>query len=59
MNLLTTAQVADRLGVTGTTVRNLVRSEKLTAFGKLPSSTGSYLFDESEVERYLAAKDAA
>lgn len=58
MDLLTTAQVAGRLKVTPTTVRNLVAAGKLTPHGKLPTPTGSYLFAAPEVDRYLASTEA-
>lgn len=59
MELLTTAQVARRLDVTPTTVRNLVAAGKITSRGKLPTSTGSYLFETAEIERYEASLEAA
>lgn len=59
MELLTTAQVARRLDVTTTTVRNLVLAGKISAHGKLPTSTGSYLFEAAEVARYVATLEKA
>lgn len=57
--LLTTSQVARKLGRTTTTVLNHVKAGRLQPAVKLPTETGAYLFDPAEVERYLQAEGAA
>ncbi len=54
MGLLTTAQAAEQLGVTGQAVRNWVRDGKLRTAHESPAG---YLFREADIVR-LAAKRA-
>lgn len=58
-DLLTTADVAERLGVSVYHVSRLVRDGKLTPAHQLPGATGARLFTEAEVDRFLAARKAA
>lgn len=58
-DLLTTADVADRLEVSVYHVSRLVRDGKLTPAHQLPGTTGARLFDEAEVDRFLTARKAA
>lgn len=51
-DLLTTKQVADRLGVTVKTVHRWVETGKLAQAAKLGEKTGARLFDPSEVGRF-------
>ena len=57
--LLTTAEVAARLKCTPQTVLNYVRSGRLRHAGKLPASTGTYLFDPAVVDAFLAPEPEA
>ena len=58
MNNLTSAQVAERLGVSVKTVHRMVLAEDLRPAAKLPGRTGAYLFDPADVE-VLARRSAA
>lgn len=49
---LTTAQVAERLGVSGETVRRAVNAGHLRPAYKFPGLHGIYLFTDEEVTRY-------
>lgn len=51
VNLITTAQVAKRLGRDVTTVHQMARDGRITPAGKLPGETGAYLFEPAEVDR--------
>lgn len=56
--LLTTAEVAARVGRTRTTVIEWVKAGRLKPTRKLPTSTGAYLFSEravAKLEKELAA----
>ena len=50
-NLMTTAQVAERLGKSVRTVGRLVASETLRVELTLPGKTGARLYHPAEVER--------
>ncbi len=58
-DLLTTADVAERTGITVHHVSRLVREGKLTPAHQLPGATGARLFDEAEVDRFLAERAEA
>lgn len=53
-DLLTTAQAADLLGVRTQTVINHVNAGRLVPVTKLPTSTGTYLFNPTDVEALLS-----
>ena len=59
MKLLTTAEVAERLGRTARTVVRLVEAGDLTPVTKTPGIRGAYLFAERDVTRYLTKRDRA
>lgn len=50
--LLTTRQVAVRKGVSVWTVRRWVEAGRLEPEGKVPFTTGSYLFDPATVDAF-------
>jgi Helix-turn-helix domain len=52
--LITTANVADRLGCDVRTVHRMVRTRRLTPVQKLPGRTGSYVFSPTDVDALLA-----
>jgi excisionase family DNA binding protein len=52
--LQTTAQVAERLGLTPRTIARMVDDGRITAATKLPGERGAYLFDPAEVDRVAA-----
>jgi len=54
--LLTTAEVARRLGVVRWTVCRLVAEGRLVPAGKLPGPNGAYLFTEEAVAGYLGRR---
>lgn len=56
--LLSTAEVAARLGCTTATVRNYVAAGRLKPAQKVPTPTGTYLFTEAAVRRLEAARAA-
>ena len=58
MDNLTSAQVAERLGVSVKTVHRMVLAEDLRPAAKLPGRTGAYLFDPADIET-LARRTAA
>lgn len=55
--LLTTREVAERLGIAMCTVTWRVRTGRMTAVHQLPGS-GSYLFDAKEIEE-IAKRDTS
>ena len=60
--LLTTAEVADLLGVSVATVNRHARSGQLRADAQMPGSKGARLFHPSEVARFrsdMAAEAAS
>lgn len=57
-DLLTTAQVADLLGVTVATVNRWALLGKATPVRKLPGPTGAYLYERAEVDALVAARAA-
>lgn len=57
--LLTTAEVAQRLGVDVRTVHRMVASGRLTPVQKLPGRTGSYVFSAAAVEAVAPEREAS
>lgn len=57
-DLITTAQAAEILGVTISTINRDVLLGRLTAHQKLPGRTGAYLFDRKVIEKAAAAREA-
>lgn len=55
--MLTTSQVAARLGISRNTVLQRVTYGRLTPTTQLPGRTGAYLFDAEQVEA-AAERDA-
>lgn len=56
--LMTSSQVAARLGVSVRTVHRLATSGELAAGLKLPGPNGAFLFDEDAVEQFAQQRDA-
>lgn len=56
IQLLTTAQVAERLGKTPRTVQRMVAAGVLIPFATLPGKTGAHLFKPDDVERLRESK---
>lgn len=56
---LTTAEVAERLGLTPAAVSYRVRHGQLTPAAKAPGVRGAYLFDPDEVDRLLEQRKAS
>lgn len=50
MNLLTTSDVADRLGVSISTVLCMVDAGTLTPALKAPGKRGAYMFDRTAID---------
>lgn len=57
--LLTTRNVADRLGVTVRQVHTLIANGHLTPVSRLDPPTGTYFFAEAEVDRFAATRAEA
>lgn len=57
--LITTAQVAERLGKTPRTVQRMVASGALVPAATFPGKTGANLFDPSDIDRLLQTEPAA
>jgi excisionase family DNA binding protein len=57
---MTTAEVAERLGLNTRTISRMVRDGRLPATVKFPGLRGPYLFDRQVVEMYARqlAKEA-
>ena len=51
--VLTSSQVAEKLGKSKRTIQRMADKGELEAFGKLPGPNGAYLFDPKVVEEYL------
>lgn len=51
MDLITTAQAADRLGVSLRTFHRLHAADEIQHVAKLPGKTGSYLFNPAAVDK--------
>lgn len=56
--LLTSAEAADRLGISRMTVNRRVRSGDIPAAGRLPGRTGAWLFDPAVIDNLKAQADA-
>lgn len=54
--LLTTAQVAQRLGVTAYSVNRYVREGRLSVDMQLPGDKGARLYHPAEIERFAATQ---
>lgn len=59
LDLLSTSQAADVLGVTVKTVNQWAAEERLRVALKLPGTRGAHLFERSEVERLAADRAKA
>lgn len=59
MKQLTTAEVANRLGVTVSTVNRMVTRGEIEPAVQFPGRTGARLFTEDEVERVEHARNTA
>jgi len=57
--LLTTSQVAERLGISRNTVLQRVSYGRLTPSAQLPGRTGAFLFDAEQIEAAAEQRDAA
>ena len=57
--LLTTSEVADKLGVDRSWVTRLVASGRLVPAMRLPGRTGALLFDPADVDAMLTTRDDA
>lgn len=57
--LLTSPEVAHRLGCSTRTVHRLVTSNHLIPAQKLPGPNGAFLFDAAVVEMYARQRSAA
>jgi len=55
---LTTAQVAEQLGITPLAVRGLIKRGHFPNWRKLPGKTATYLILCSDLEQYLAEREA-
>lgn len=55
---LTTAQVAEQLGITPLAVRGLIKRGHFPNFRKLPAFNGTYLIPLSDLENYLPIREA-
>lgn len=55
--LLTSPQVALRLGCSTRTVHRLVTSNDLIPAHRLPGPNGAFLFDSADVEAYCQQRD--
>jgi len=55
---LTTAQIADRLGITPLAVRGLIKRGHFPNVRKLPAANATYLIPYSDFENYLAVREA-
>ena len=57
--ILTTRAVAERLGVTVSTVARWANAGRLEPMHRTPGLRGQFLFTREEVERYAAEMDGA
>lgn len=56
--LLTSTEVAERLGIARQTVAWRVARDQLTPVQKLPGRNGAYLFDAEQIEALAAERTA-
>lgn len=54
--LLSTAETAERLGVSVSTVTRLAESGRLPIAHRMPGRTGAMLFDQADVDRLATAE---
>lgn len=57
--LLSTAEVAARLGVHHATVARMVLDGRLSARHRAPGPRGAFLFDPAEVDRFAETRNKA
>ena len=55
---LTTAEVAEKLGIKPVSVWGLIKRSRFPNAHKLPGKTSTYLIPYSDVENYLAVREA-
>lgn len=55
---LTTAEVAEQLGITPLAVRGLIKRGHFPNFRKLPAANATYLIPYSDFESYLVVREA-
>jgi len=55
---LTTAEVAEKLGITSLAVQGLIKRGHFPNVRKLPGKTTTYLIPYSDFESYLAVREA-
>ncbi len=55
---LTTSEVAERLGIMPISVRGLIKRGHFPNKRKLPGKTSTYLIPNSDVEQYIAEREA-
>ena len=55
---LTTAQVAEQLGITSLAVRGLIKRGRFPNAHKLPAFNATYLIPLSDLENYLPVREA-
>lgn len=56
VTLVSTAEVAQRLGVDVRTVHRMVSEGTLTPAAKLPGKTGAYVFDPADIEALVESR---
>jgi excisionase family DNA binding protein len=54
VHLLSTSEVAERLGWSRAKVKRAAKDGRLPIAGKMPGETGAYLFDSDDIERFAA-----
>lgn len=54
MNLLSTAEAAERIGVSVRTLNRMAEDGRIVPAAKAPGLRGGYLYDPAEVERVAA-----
>lgn len=59
LDLLSTAEAADMIGVAVATINRWAAKGKLPIAHKLPGDTGAHLYDRSDVEVLLADQGSA
>ena len=59
MDLLSTAEAAERIGVSVRTLNRMAEDGRITPAAKAPGLRGGYLYEPAEVERVAAEAGAA
>ena len=59
MNLLSTAEAAERVGVSVRTLNRMADDGRITPAAKAPGLRGGYLYEPAEVERVAAEQVAS